>query len=80
MTDEEIESYNNQKLCHICKKEFHDVVDSRDSNNDSNDSNDDDIDDEIFDARKTYGDAVGTDEVFKNYYDHEDGSDDDRGD
>ena len=34
----------------------------------------------MFDARKTHGDAVGIDDVFKNYYDHEDGSDDDRGD
>ena len=80
MTDEEIESYNNQKLCHICQKDFNDVGDSRDSHNDSNDSNDDDIDDEIFDARKTYGDTVRIDYVFKNYYDHEDGSDDDRRD
>lgn len=30
LTDEEIESYNNRKFCHICKKKSHDVNDSND--------------------------------------------------
>ena len=49
MTDEEIESYNNQKFCHIYKKKFHDVDNSNyGSDSDINDNSDG----EEFDARK----------------------------
>ena len=30
LTDEQNESFNNQKLCHICKNKFHEVHDSSD--------------------------------------------------
>ena len=40
LTDEEIKSYNNKKIYHICKTDFNDVDDSNnDSNDDSNDDN-----------------------------------------
>ena len=46
---EEIESYNNPKLCRICKQKFHDVYDSiNDSNRDSNDKE--------FDLKKSHDD------------------------
>lgn len=46
---EEIESYNNQKLCRICKQKFRDVYDSiNDSNRDSNDKE--------FDLKKSHDD------------------------
>ena len=41
LTDGGIESYNNKKFCHICRKKFHDV-DDRDNN--SNDDSDHDSD------------------------------------
>ena len=47
-----IESDNDKKFFHICKKKFHDVDDSSDSD-DSNDDNDDDSNnDEEFDVRR----------------------------
>ena len=55
MTDEEIESYNNQKFCHICRK-LHDVDDSDEVSDD--DSNDNSDDDDVFEVQKFYGDVV----------------------
>ena len=70
LTDEEIESYNNQKFCHICKNMFHEVDDSDDNSNHYNNDDDDSNDDE-FNVRKFHGDAAGHDDVDDNdYYDH----------
>ena len=69
LTDEEIESYNNRKFCHICKKKCHDV-------NDNNDDCDDySYDDEETDARKFDGDAAGFDDVHDNYCNYDDSGD-----
>ena len=70
--DEEIESYNSQKFCHVCKKKFHNADDSLDSSDDSDDNND-----KKFDVRKLHGDSAELDDIDHNYYEHNDGSDDD---
>ena len=69
LTDGEIESYNNKKFCHICKKKFDD--DDDDSHGRDDDSNDD-SDDKRFDTRKFYGGAVVLDGVQEGYFDHDD--------
>ena len=66
LTDENNNSQNNKKLCHICKNKFYNANDrSDDSDNDG--SNDDRNVDEEFDAIKSNDD----------YYDHDNDSDDD---
>lgn len=53
-----IESYNNKKLLHICKKKFHD--DDRDhGSNNSNDDDDSNSDDKKFNLRKFQSDTTG---------------------
>ena len=70
LPDEEIESYNNQQFCYICKKKFYDIDDSDNSGDDNDD------DDDKFDTRKFYGDVAGTDIVVDDYNDGFDDGDD----
>ena len=53
LRDGEIESYNYQKFCCICKNKFDKVHDHDVSNGDS-----DDNDDDVFDTRKFHGDVI----------------------
>ena len=63
LTDEEIETCNNQRFCRIFKKRFYDVDDS-----------DDDSNDEEFQTRKFHGDAAELDD--DEFYDHNDNDSD----
>ena len=72
LTDEEIESYSNQRFCHICKKKFHDVDDSEDDNDYDSNS---DRDGEEYDDRKFHVDAEELDDVNDDCYNHDDDSD-----
>lgn len=56
LRDREIESYNYQKFCCICKNKFHKVHDHDVSNGDS-----DDNDYDVFDTRKFHDNVVGPD-------------------
>ena len=53
-----IQSYNNQKFCHICKNQFYDVDDNNDKSNENSNSydNGDDSNDEKFEAGKFHHD------------------------
>ena len=64
LTDEDVESYNSQKFCQICKQKLYDVDNSSNSNDikDSNDSNNNSNDKE-FDLKKSH--KNGDDEEFK---------------
>ena len=68
LTGKEIDSHDNKKICHICKKKFH-------GGDDSKDDSDDDKDDEKLDTRNFHGDTVGFDGV-DDYHDHYDSNDD----
>ena len=65
LTDEDIESYSNQKFCHICQKKFYDVNDTDDNGNNGYDY---DLDDDLFDVRKVHGNVVQPD-IDIDYYD-----------
>lgn len=67
LKDEEIESYNNKKICYFWKKKFNDFDDSNDDSNDNDDINDDKLDDRKFD-----GNAAGLEDVDDDCYDHHD--------
>lgn len=56
LRDGEIESYNYQKFCCICKNKFDKVHDHDVSNGDS-----DDNDDDVFDTRKFHDNVVEPD-------------------